>query len=110
MPRAIELVLADLLEAIEGVQQSVRDRTFDEFKSSWLLKHGIEIISEASRNIPENLRALTPSLSWSDIIGIGSVLRHEYHRVSDLAIWNTATRDLEPLREAILRIRASLRP
>ena len=42
----------------------------------------VEIISEASRRLPDAWKAEHPSIPWSDIAGIGSVLRHDYDDVN----------------------------
>ena len=69
---------------------------------------GIEIVSEASRHIPDELRDAFPDVPWKRIAGIGSVLRHEYHRISDAVIWNVVTEYLSDLKEAVLKMQAEL--
>lgn len=54
------------------------------------------------------LRAIVPEIPWAEIIGIGNVLRHEYHRVSGPVIWNVLTIHLSPLKAAILAIETDL--
>jgi len=41
-------------------------------------------------------------------MGIGNVLRHEYHRVSETVIWNVVEQYLPSLKAAILAIDANL--
>ena len=98
------------MEAIDGIGIALQGRSFEEFQADWLLRHGVqrEIISEASRHIPENLKARRPEIPWTEIAGIGSILRHAYHRVSDRVIWNTATHALAPLRAAVIALLADL--
>jgi uncharacterized protein with HEPN domain len=40
----------------------------------------VEIISEASRHIPEVLKHRYPAVSWRSIADIGNILRHDYGR------------------------------
>jgi len=42
------------------------------------------------------------------IMGIGNVLRHEYHRISDGVVWNVVRDHLAPLKAAALAIEAAL--
>ena len=60
MPRQVAPVLAEILGAIEGIEQVVAGKTLADFEGEWLLKHGvqrgIEIISEAARHIPPDLQ------------------------------------------------------
>jgi uncharacterized protein with HEPN domain len=50
------------------------------------------------------LRARYPEAPWADIIAIGNPLRHEYHRIDDKVLWETATVDLPKLEPIILRM------
>jgi uncharacterized protein with HEPN domain len=67
----------------------------------WLVQRAIEIISEASRAIPEELASQRPEIPWSKVRGIGSVLRHEYSGLSDRIIWNVVVDELPRLKTAI---------
>jgi uncharacterized protein with HEPN domain len=102
----------EILAAIDGIEHSVAGRTLDDFQQDWLLKHGIqrgiEIISEASRHLPDELRNTRPDIPWKQIAGIGSVLRHEYHSIADVVIWRVVTDYLRPLKDAVLAMQAEL--
>jgi uncharacterized protein with HEPN domain len=50
------------------------------------------------------LRARHPDAPWAEIIAIGNPLRHEYHRIDDKVLWETATVDLPALQPIILRM------
>ena len=65
------------------------------------MERGIEIISEASRRIPAELRALRPEVPWNDIASIGNIPRHKYHSISMPIIWELVQKDLPPLKAAI---------
>lgn len=68
MARAIDHVIHDIVEAIERVDLLTRGRTLDDFKTDWqlrwLVERAIEIISEASRAIPDDLRRTRPEIPW----------------------------------------------
>jgi len=110
--RRIEPVLAEISEALNGIAQATAGKTLDDFRSDWLLHHGvergIEIISEAARHLPDPLLELAPEIPWKQVRGIGNVLRHEYHKTSDPLVWAVVTESLPQLRRAIDRINASL--
>ena len=78
--------LADIIEAIERIRRVLDGVTLEAFEQNWekrwLVERGIEIISEASRRVPEELRALRPEIPWHDIASIGNILRHRYHSIS----------------------------
>ncbi len=110
MTRAASPAIHDILETIERVQSKIAGKTFAEFEADWefrfVIQRAIEIISEASRRIPDELKATRPEIRWSSIAGIGSVLRHEYHTVSNKVVWDVVQAELAPL--AIEAIAASV--
>jgi uncharacterized protein with HEPN domain len=101
-----------ILEAIQGIETATQNKTIDDFNADWLLRHGvqrgIEIISEAARRIPPELQASQPQVPWPQIIGIGNVLRHEYHRISDTVVWNVVEKYLPTLKTAVSAIDAAI--
>ena len=105
-PREYRHALEDILAAIDGIEAAVSGKTFADYESEWLLRHGvergIEIISEASRAIPEEIRGLRPEIPRREIRGIGNVLRHEYHGLSSAIMWRVVVDELPPLRLAVV--------
>jgi uncharacterized protein with HEPN domain len=72
----------------------------------FILQRAIEIIPEATRRLPDELKATQPEIDWRSIAGIGNVLRHEYHTISNKVIWDVAQADLPGLKSAIEAIAA----
>ena len=113
MERKVSHALHDLIETIERVRGKIAGKAFVDFENDWELKfivqRAIEIISEASRRIPDELKATRPEIEWRSIANIGNFLRHEYHTISDKVIWDVVQSDLPPLKSAIDAIAASLK-
>lgn len=113
MARLVGPALNAILEAIDGIETATRGKTYNDFTGDWLLRHGvqrgIEIVSEAARRIPAETQASQPQIPWPEIMAIGNVLRHEYHRMSDRLIWNVVQVNLPPLKAAVLAIEAELK-
>jgi len=61
----------------------------------------VEIISEASRHIPEELKARYPLIPWSDIAGVGNHIRHAYDGVDLEILWNVYLYELDALEAAV---------
>jgi len=101
MIKGIVARIRDMLETIDELEQATAGKTFEAFQRDWLLgkaaERGVEIISEASRHLPEDLKARHPYPKWRHVAGIGNVLRREYHRVEDQIVW-TVIRDELPRR------------
>lgn len=105
MPREFRHAMDDMLGAIVGIQGAVAGKTLVDYRKEWVLRHavqrGIEIISEASRALPEDIQKLRPEVPWASVRGIGNVLRHEYHGLSDPVIWGVVLDELPRLKEAL---------
>jgi uncharacterized protein with HEPN domain len=97
-PRKIAPVIGDMLEAIEGIQRVTGGKSLAEFREDWTVRlavqRAIEIISEASKAIPQNLQSSRPEIPWERVRGSGNVLRHGYFRVADDVIWDLVQADL----------------
>ena len=112
MARRSRPALRAILESIDGIQRAIEGRSLDEFSANWLLNHavqrGIEIISEASRRLPQSLRDQHPEIPWPAVIGIGNILRHDYDEIIDEVIFRAATTQLAALKAAVSAIDAAL--
>ena len=100
--------LHDILEAIVGVRAAIGSMPLGTYVASWTTRRAaeraIEIISEASRHLPEPLKASEPDVPWREIASIGDVLRHAYHRVDGEVIYVIVTRQLGPLETAVRQL------
>lgn len=70
------------------------------------LERALEIISEASRHIPDTIKVRYPIVPWHEIRAFGNFLRHDYQRIDSAVVWKTAAKDMEPLRQAIEAIKS----
>lgn len=68
----------------------------------------LEIISEASRRLPDEMKARHPSIAWKEMAAAGNVYRHEYEGVDASFVWVTVQKHLPPLRAVIDREIADL--
>ena len=112
MTRTVTARLDDILDAIAGIRETLHGQDFETFAKTWHLQkateRGLEIISEASRAIPANMKGGAVNIPWTEIAGIGNVLRHDYQRVEPLIIWNIVDAHLGPLEQAIKTMRDGL--
>jgi uncharacterized protein with HEPN domain len=70
-----------------------------------LVERNLEIISEASRRLPDDLKAEEAEVPWREIAGIGNVLRHDYGEVRPEILWGIRDHRLAVLKRAVERIR-----
>jgi uncharacterized protein with HEPN domain len=73
--------LIEITDAIDLIRSEMTGVTLEAFESDrskrWLVERGIEIISEASRRLPADMRARHADILWPKVAAIGNVLRHE---------------------------------
>lgn len=102
MTKAVVARIHDMLETIEELERATAGKTFEDFQRDWLLRkaaeRGVEIISEASRHLPDDLKSRHPYPRWRHVAGIGNVLRHEYHRVEERIVWSVIRDELPDLK------------
>ena len=67
-------------------------------KTVYAMVRALEIISEASRRLPNAILDRYPDIKWVAIAAAGNVYRHEYGSVNEAIIWVTVDKHLEPLR------------
>jgi uncharacterized protein with HEPN domain len=102
----VRLRIYDMLEAIEHARTAVGELTLQQLLEKPVnrlaAERAIEIISEASRHIPGDMKSAAPHIAWREIAGIGNVLRHNYPLVNTRTIWAIVHDELGAL-EAALR-------
>ena len=93
--------LHDIIEAIDHIRSETAGATVEEFEADWrrrwLVERGIEIISEASRHLPDEMKARHPGIPWRKVAGVGNVLRHEYESIAPEVLWSVVHDDLPSL-------------
>ena len=77
------------------------DALRDDLRTTYAVTGCLEITSEASRRLPEELKARHPSIQWRDMAAAGNIYRHEYEDVSVRGVWDTLSQHLPPLRIVI---------
>lgn len=61
----------------------------------------LEIVSEATRRIDEEVKEQRKEIPWRRIEDLGNVLRHAYHRVDTEILWSIYTDDLPIFEKSI---------
>ena len=78
-----------------------RDTFKKDLRTLYAVTRCLEIISEASRRLPDDLKARHPTIAWKQMAGAGNVYRHDYEDVAAQFVWDTVQRALSSLREVV---------
>jgi uncharacterized protein with HEPN domain len=97
--------LADILHNIQLATDFTEGVSYEAFRADlrtvYAVTRCLEIISEASRRLPKQLKARHADIPWTDIAGAGSVYRHSYEDVLERILWETLQHGLEPLKAVV---------
>lgn len=100
--------LRDILEAVEDALTFADGMDYPTFhtdrRTNLAVVRALEIMGEAARHIPANIRRDYPEIPWQDIVDMRNKLIHEYFGVDLEVLWRTVQEDLPPLRDEIRRI------
>jgi Uncharacterized conserved protein len=94
--------LSDILDNVDAIHDFTSQLDFQAFradrKTVYAVVRALEIISEASRRLPQELLLRHPEIDWAAIAAAGNVYRHEYEAVDEALIWHTIQHGLASLR------------
>lgn len=114
MPRDIGLYLEDMLEAARRLAAYTADLDFDGFsldaRTADAVIHNLEILGEAAKRVPENVRQHAAEIDWRKIAGMRDILAHTYFQVDLEIVWDAATNKVPGLVDPIRRLLAGLGP
>jgi uncharacterized protein with HEPN domain len=99
-PKDSKLFLVHALECIERVR-SYTPGGRQAFLDSTLIQDAVyrnfEVIGEAIKRIPSEVRSMEPAIQWRKIAGLRDVIIHQYEGIDAELVWSIVEHDLAPL-------------
>ena len=106
--RDISLYLQDIIGAMLAIEQFVEGISLEEFKkddkTSSAVIRKFEIIGEAAKQIPEEIRNKYPLIPWKEMAGMRDRLIHFYFGIKYELVWQTIKDVIPQVKPAIQAI------
>ena len=108
MRRTVIHYLDDILEAAGKIESYTGGITSDEFVADEMRKDAVirnfEVIGEAIKNLPVDLKKRHPKTDWKKIAGFRDVLTHVYFGIKPTILWDNAINKIPDLKTEIRQI------
>lgn len=97
--------LIDIMTSINDIESFLAGMTYEDFMSNKMASNAVirslEVIGEATKNLPKSIQDKDPSIQWKKMAGMRDKIIHEYFGVNYETVWKTAKKILPGLKDKI---------
>lgn len=108
MRRDYSLYIKDILDCIDRIEEFIGDMNFDQFleddKTSSAVVRKLEIIGEATKNIPKSITQKYEEIPWKEMARMRDKIIHFYFGVDYEIVWSVIRERLPEIKPTILQI------
>jgi uncharacterized protein with HEPN domain len=100
--------LQDIIDSIDDIEDFTKNLTYEQFvkdrKTLNAVVRSIEIIGEAAKQLPNEVKANYNTLPWKEITGMRDKLIHAYFGMDTETIWETVHKNIPTLKQTIQKL------
>lgn len=97
----VKRVIETIIDNIGLARRFIAGKADSDFEADvqavYAVTRCLEIISEASRRLPDDLKSRHPQVPWPRIAAAGNFYRHVYQEVLASELWNTVSDQFDAL-------------
>ena len=105
--------IEDINDAISKIEIFTKGMDYQDFveddKTIYAIVRALEIIGEAAKKIPPDIKNSYPQIPWKDVVGMRDKLIHEYFGVNTKVLWNTIKQDIPSLKPLVQTFLSTLK-
>ena len=109
MLKDYKLYLDDILDAIRWIEKYTKGLSYSQFIQRKIVSDAViknlEIIGEAVKRLPLDVKMLHPEVDWKKIAGFRDILIHEYAAVDLSIVWDVVKNKLPSLNQLVKKIK-----
>lgn len=111
MSREWRLYVADMQACCQRVNEYTSGLSRREFEDKRMVYdatlRNLELLGEAARHLPDEVRALAPDIPWRRIVGVRNILIHGYLGIDNDIIWDIVKNEVGPLLKSLEKLEAA---
>lgn len=108
MKRDVSLYAKDILESMEKAEGFIGSMSYEDFlldeKTNFAVVRCIEIIGEATKNIPDSIREKYKEIPWRDMAGMRDKMSHFYFGIDFEKVWLVIKEEIPRLKPQIKQV------
>ena len=107
MSRDWTFFLEDIQESCAKVLHYTMGMSFEQFKQDDktydAVMRNLEIIGEAAKRLPDEVRAMMPDIEWNKATGLRNIVAHAYFGINDTIVWDVVQNKIPPMKAVVDR-------
>jgi len=112
MKRDLKLFIYNIMDSIENIESFLKEISKESFFKDGLRQSAVirqlEVIGEATKNIPDSFRKKYPEIPWKKIVGLRDIIIHTYFEIDLDITWEIIKKDLPLLKKQVQNIKKDL--